>query len=80
MKFEADIVMKGLYEAFQPEFDTELPQKRKWRSTWWRMQKETTWQCKDESKGDDANCSVFQQCFTVEQVELQKKAGVMVHA
>jgi hypothetical protein len=29
MKFEADIVMKGLYKAFQPEFDEELPTKEK---------------------------------------------------
>ncbi len=29
MKFEADMVMKGLYKAFQPEFDAELPKKEK---------------------------------------------------
>ncbi len=29
MKTEADMVMKGLYEAFQPELDVELPTKEK---------------------------------------------------
>ena len=29
MKFEADLVMKGLYDAFQPEFESELPAKEK---------------------------------------------------
>jgi hypothetical protein len=29
MKFEVDMVMKGLYEAFQPEFDAKLPTKEK---------------------------------------------------
>jgi hypothetical protein len=29
MKFEADMVMKGLYDAFQPEFAAELPTKEK---------------------------------------------------
>jgi hypothetical protein len=29
MTFEADMVMKGLYKAFQPEFDAELPRKEK---------------------------------------------------
>ncbi len=29
MKFEADMVMKGLYKAFQPEFNAELPTKEK---------------------------------------------------
>jgi hypothetical protein len=29
MKFEAYMVMKGLYKAFQPEFDAELPTKEK---------------------------------------------------
>jgi hypothetical protein len=28
-KFEADMVMKGLYDAFQPEFDAVLPTKEK---------------------------------------------------
>ncbi len=27
IKFEADMVMKGLYKAFQPEFDAELHMK-----------------------------------------------------
>jgi hypothetical protein len=26
--FEADMVMKGLYKTFQPEFDAELPTKK----------------------------------------------------
>jgi hypothetical protein len=29
MKFEAEMVMKGLYDAFQPEFEAELPTKEK---------------------------------------------------
>jgi hypothetical protein len=29
MKFETDMVMKGLYQAFQPEFYAELPTKEK---------------------------------------------------
>jgi hypothetical protein len=29
LKFETDMMMKGLYEAFQPEFDAELPTKEK---------------------------------------------------
>ncbi len=29
MKFEADMVMKGFYDAFQPEFEAELPTKKK---------------------------------------------------
>jgi hypothetical protein len=29
MKFEADMVIKGLYKTFQPEFDAELPTKEK---------------------------------------------------
>ncbi len=29
MKFKADMVMKGLYDAFQPEFKAELPTKEK---------------------------------------------------
>jgi hypothetical protein len=29
MKYEADMVMKGLYKAFQPEFDAEHPTKDK---------------------------------------------------
>ena len=29
MKFEADMVMKGSYNAFQPEFAAELPTKEK---------------------------------------------------
>jgi hypothetical protein len=29
MKFETDMVMKGLFRAFQPEFETELPTKEK---------------------------------------------------
>jgi hypothetical protein len=30
MKFEADMVMKGLYNAFKPEFEAVLfPQKKK---------------------------------------------------
>ena len=29
MKFEADHVMKGLYVAFQPKFEQELPSKEK---------------------------------------------------
>jgi hypothetical protein len=29
MKFEADMVMKGLYEAFQPAYNAELPTKEK---------------------------------------------------
>jgi hypothetical protein len=29
IKFEADMVMKGLYDAFQPEFEAELPTKEK---------------------------------------------------
>jgi hypothetical protein len=29
MKFKADMVMKGLYDAFQPEFAVELPTKEK---------------------------------------------------
>jgi hypothetical protein len=28
MKFETDMVMKGLYDAFQPEFAAELPPKK----------------------------------------------------
>jgi hypothetical protein len=35
--------------------------------------KEAVQCCKDESKGNDATCSVFQHCFTIEQVELQKR-------
>jgi hypothetical protein len=33
MKFKADMVLKGLYNAFQPEFAAELPTKEKWSST-----------------------------------------------
>jgi hypothetical protein len=33
MKFKADMVMKGLYDAFQPEFKAELPTKEKKSST-----------------------------------------------
>ncbi len=40
-----------------------------------RCRKETAWHCKNESKGDDATCSVFQQCFTFEQVKLQTTQG-----
>jgi hypothetical protein len=29
MKFEADMVMNGLYKTFQPEFDAEIPTKEK---------------------------------------------------
>ncbi len=29
MRFEADQTMKGLYEAFQPNFESELPSKEK---------------------------------------------------
>ncbi len=29
IKFEADMVMKGLYDAFQPEFELDLPAKEK---------------------------------------------------
>ncbi len=29
LKFETDMVMKGLYEAFQPDFDAELTMKEK---------------------------------------------------
>ena len=29
MKYEADMVMKGLYDAFQPEFEAEFPTKEK---------------------------------------------------
>jgi hypothetical protein len=29
MKYKADMVMKGLYDAFQPEFESELPAKEK---------------------------------------------------
>jgi hypothetical protein len=29
MKFEADMVMKGLYKSFQPKFDAEVPTKEK---------------------------------------------------
>jgi hypothetical protein len=74
MKFEADMVMKGLYEAFQPEFDVELPTKEK--MVFNLMDDTEKKQCyKDKSKGNDATCSVFQQCFTVEQVKLQKIQG-----
>jgi hypothetical protein len=29
IKFEVDMVMKGLFKAFQPKFETELPTKEK---------------------------------------------------
>jgi hypothetical protein len=59
MKFEADMVMKGLYNAFQPEFPAELPTKDKM---------EYDLMNKTEKKQHDPGPAF-------EQVELQEKKG-----
>jgi hypothetical protein len=72
MKFEADMVMKRLYKAFQPEFDAELPTKEKMVFDLTNNAEKKQHDA-DESEGNDATCSVFQQYFTVNKLNCKKR-------
>ncbi len=68
------MIMKGLYKAFQPDFDAELPTKEKMALNLTdNVEKKHHDTVKMNQKA--IICSVFQQCYTVEQVELQKNQG-----
>jgi hypothetical protein len=67
MKFEADQVTKGLYKAFQPNFEEELPSDEKVKLDLTdETKKETAQSCQKEPEGNDATCIIFLECVIAE--------------
>jgi hypothetical protein len=76
MKFKADMVMKGCYDAFQPEFKSELPAKEKMTLDLMdNSEKKQHDTVKMNQKAIMQICLVIQYSSTFEQVELQKAKG-----